>query len=586
MPIDLDKLRDGLPKDLHDAFDEGLVRADRDGWTDRIVLPNDALAVARGCYFLQEAQDTVVGFFETVLKHPKGIFAGKPFYLFEWQKQWLGNVYGWKGANGLRRFKRVYLEVAKKNGKTSLAAGLALYELTLSKDVGAEVYSGAVDRKQASITFEIMVPMVEASPDLKKKLVVINSRKTILYINGVDRRKYMALSADTDSHDGENISLSLLDELHRHKNSKMYDVLEQGGVAREESLMIIITTAGVYDVEAIGWQQHEYAQEIIAGLKQDIEFYGLIYGLTDDDEWTDPATWKKANPSLGDRPTREEVRDATTALPVLFYDELAGKVNTAINQPSGQPTLKRLRLNIWNQELGAWIKDMKRWRDLKADFKLEDMEGRDCFAGLDLASVGDMNALSLMFPPLEGEKIWHQWEWNWIPEGNFQELMRKHNPSLQMWKEYGWLLTTDGETANHEIIRDFIVDISKRFTIRELVFDPMFAKSMADNLTDHHGMECVEFRPTLINFTPAMQAYEKMIIDGTLRHRGNPCYAWQLSNVVLKIGGSDTMMPERRLVRKKIDGPVAAIMATGRAVAVGRPKRSKYETEGLTVIGG
>jgi phage terminase large subunit-like protein len=268
-----------------------------EGWDEWIRSEGDERAVLAGCWFDREAGERVCDFFERFLVHTKGEWAGKPFALFDWQKKDLVMpLFGWRRRNGERRFRKAYVEVPKKNGKSGLCSGIALYLLMADGEPGAEVYSAAADRDQAAIVYGESEKMVLKSPSLQKHLRVVASRKTIIYQRTLSY--FRCLSADVPTKEGLNIHGLIFDELHAQRNRELFDTLQYGGAARRQPLLVSITTAG-FDRNSICWEQHDYADKILRGVVDDPSFFPLIYAAGEEDDWTDPVVWRKANPSFG-----------------------------------------------------------------------------------------------------------------------------------------------------------------------------------------------------------------------------------------------------------------------------------------------
>ncbi len=340
----------------------------------------DEVAVANGCYFDEAAADRVVQFFRRFLRHSKGQFAGKRFEPLPWQRDSiLRPLFGWKRADGTRRFRRAYVEVPKKNGKSTLCAGLALYLAIGDGEPGAEVYSAAADRDQASIVFGEAVHMVEASPALLARLEVVRSSKRIVHSRS--RSLYKALSADVATKEGLNIHGLIFDELHAQPNRKLWDTLKYGGAARRQPLFISITTAG-FDRTSICWEQHCYAKSVLEGTVEDDSFFAFIAGADEKDDWKSPETWRKANPSYGD---------------VLSVSSFEDDFKDALGSPVKEAAFKRYRLNIWTDQAVQWL-PMDRWDRCDAFPDPAELGGAECYGGLDLSTTTDVSAFCLYFP--------------------------------------------------------------------------------------------------------------------------------------------------------------------------------------------
>ena len=300
-------------------------------------------------HFDENAANIAVLFFERFLHHSKGEWAGRPFQLEQWQKdQVIRPLFGWKRADGTRRYRRAYIEIPRKNGKSTLGAAIALALLYIDSEPGAEVYSAASDREQAAIVFNEARAMVETSPELLRRSKPF--RRSIV-VPGT-RSSYRVLSADAPHQHGLNAHGIVFDELHTQPDRELWDVLNTSTGARRQPLVVMLTTAG-YDRESICWEQHEYARQILQGIVQDDSFFACIYGAEESDDWLDPATWRKANPNLG---------------VTISLDYLEGEARRAQISPAYQNTFRRLHLNQWCVILGTMIAmesgEFKRVEDL------------------------------------------------------------------------------------------------------------------------------------------------------------------------------------------------------------------------------
>ncbi len=553
--------RKRLKPALRKVFDAGMRQARLEGWASRVVDYQDAFAVAHGCWFSAEDADFAVDFFG-LLKHSKGKWRGKPFELLEWQREIIERLFGWKDMEGWRRYQTAYIEVAKKNGKSTLAAGIELLLLVGDGEGAPEVYCAAVDTKQAAIVYNEAARMVKGSPELREVLTITRSTKTITYED--EDGVLQVLSADVESHEGLNISGAVIDELHVHKRRTLVDTLRYGGASRDQPLFVIITTAGEYDETSIGWEYHEYARQVAEGTIEDPAFLSAIFAAAKDDDIEDPKTWAKANPSLGQ---------------TLKVSEFQKAVREALNAPSKLPAFRRYRLNVWVQAAEGWV-NMDAWARCRGDFDLEALAGRPCWGGLDLSSTQDTTAFALNFPPLESEEdqVHRALVWFWLPRERIEEATREHRAPYGLWFQDGWLEGTEGNVIDYRVVRARINEIGAHVEVKEICYDPYWATEIVQNLQDD-GFEMLEHRGGDVSMNPPMVTMEKSILSGRIRHNGNPVLNWQMGNLVARYGATGLMKPDKSVRRRKIDGPVALIMAHGRAVV---PETE--EAPGLVVV--
>jgi phage terminase large subunit-like protein len=382
-------------------------------------------------------------FFRRFLRHSKGKgFAGKPFELLPWQwDQVIRPLFGWRRKDGTRRFRKAYIEIPKKNGKSTLCAGLALYLLTKDGEPGAEVYSAAADRDQASIVFNEAANMVDASPALAPRCDVGKAAKRIVYPS--TRSIYRALSADVPTKEGLNIHGLIFDELHAQKTWDLWNTLKYGGIAREQWLRIAITTAG-YDKASICWQQHDYAEQVLSGRVEDDEFFAYIAAADPDDDWKSPETWKKANPSYG------------VTIPA---DSFAADCKEAQQSPLVENTFKRYRLNIWTEQEVRWLQ-MDKWDACRGTVDLDSLVGQECFGGLDLSSTTDLSAFVLYFPESRAVLPFF-----WLPADSLHWRAKQSKVRVEPWTPQHIELTP-GNVIDYDVIRKRINGLSATYDIK------------------------------------------------------------------------------------------------------------------------
>ena len=360
-------------------------------------------------HYDKEKADRAVMFIQN-LCHTKGKWAGKKFLLLPWQEQIVRDIFGIVKEDGNRQFRSAYVEIPKKNGKSELAAAIALYLLFADNEMSAEVYGAAADRQQASIVFDVAKQMVEMSPALLRRCKLMGATRRI--VNYSNAGFYQVLSAEVGTKHGFNVSGLVFDEIHAQPNRKLYDVLTKGsGDAREQPLFFIITTAGT-DKNSICYELHTRAQDILAGRKIDPSFYPVVYGLSEEDDWTDEKKWYQANPSLGHTIQIDRVRDAFLS---------------AMDNPAEQNVFKQLRLNIWTSATVCWIPDHIYDRG-NTPVPVEALRGRDCYGGLDLSSTSDITAFVLVFPPRTEDEKYIVLPFFWLPEETLDLRCRKWDP--------------------------------------------------------------------------------------------------------------------------------------------------------------
>jgi phage terminase large subunit-like protein len=521
----------------------------------------DERAVAMGCTFDLAAGRHVCDFLATYCRQSKGRWRGLPISLMDWQRDFLMRLFGWRRADGRRRFRRAYLEVAKKNGKSTLVSGLTLY-LLLADDAAPEVYINASDREQASIIYDEAARMVEASPELAKRLEVIPSKKRI--VDPIGHGKIVANSADVPSKDGVNASAVIFDELHRQPNRDLWDIFEYAGASREQPLHISITTAGE-DTKGVWHEQREYSEKINAGVLDDITHLGVTYRALPGDDFGKVSTWRKANPSLG-----------VTVDEETFGRELA----EAREIPSKWTNFLRLRLGVVSGSTARFVSP-ERWAACAESHSPED--GRECYIGLDMSSRVDLTALVAIFP--DGAGGVDVLTRCWTPSDTLTGRERQDQAPYRVWADEGFLDVCDGGEIDYEAVRAAVVDLTNRFDVRMVAADPWNAKQFLQEC-DRDGIPVLEVRQGFASLSYPTKELERLVVTRRLRHGAHPVLSWCASNAVAQKDGAGNI----KLAKDKSHGRIDAMAALVNAVAgwcytaVDGTEPSVYDTRGVMVI--
>lgn len=509
--------------------------------------------------------DRAVTFIEN-LCHTKGKWAGKRFWLLPWQEQLIRDIFGIVKPDGNRQFRTAFVEICKKVGKSELAAAIALYLLYADNEPSAEVYGAAADRQQASIVFDVARQMVEKSSALMKRSKLMSATKRI--VNYGNAGFYQVLSAEVGSKHGFSISGLVFDEIHTQPNRQLYDVLTKySSDARQNPLHFIITTAG-NDRHSIAFELHTKAIDILEGRRVDPTFYPVVYGLKDDEDWEDEANWYKVNPSLGYTVDIERLRDA--------YRE-------AKQNPADEITFKWLRMNMWVSSTISWIPDaifMKGNEPI--DMRL--LEGRDCYAGLDLSSTGDITALVLIFPPRNSDEKYILVPYFWVPEETIPQRVKANSVPYDVWEKQGHLLATEGNVIHYDFIEKFICDLGKKYHILEIAVDRWNATQMIQNL-EGAGFTMVPFGQGFASMSTPTKEFYRLLMEGQIIHGGHPVLRWMAGNVVIETDAAENIKVTKAKSKEKIDGIVASIMALDRCIRnQGETQGSVYDERGLLVF--
>ena len=516
-------------------------------------------------HYDKKKADRAVTFIEN-LCHTKGKWAGTPFWLLPWQEQLIRDIFGIVKPDGNRQFRTAFVEICKKVGKSELAAAVALYLLYADNEPSAEVYGAAADRQQASIVFEVAADMVRMCPAaLMKRSKLMGATKRI--VNYSNAGYYQVLSAEVGGKHGFSVSGLVFDEIHTQPNRQLYDVLTKGSSdARQNPLHFIITTAG-NDRHSIAFELHTKAVDILEGRRVDPTFYPVVYGLKDDEDWEDEANWYKVNPSLGYTVDIERLRDAC---------------REAKQNPADEITFKWLRCNMWVSSTVAWIPDAIYMRG-NEPIDMDALAGRDCYAGLDLSSTGDITALVLIFPPRDEEEKYVLLPYFWIPEETIPRRVKANSVPYDIWEKQGYIMSTEGNVIHYDFIEKFIMDLSEKYHILEIAVDRWNATQMIQNL-EGEGFTIVPFGQGFSSMSAPTKEFYRLLMEGRIIHGGNPVLRWMAGNVVIDTDPAGNIKVTKAKSKEKIDGIVAAIMALDRCIRQEGQSGSVYDERGLLVF--
>ncbi len=505
--------------------------------------------------------DRAVMFIES-LCHTKGEWAGKPFKLLPWQETIIRDLFGVVKSDGTRQFNTAYIEVPKKQGKSELAAAVALYLLCADGEQRAEVYGCAADRQQAGIVFSVAADMVRLSPALTRRVKILESQKRLVYrpSNSV----YQVLSAEAYSKHGFSVSGLIFDELHTQPNRKLFDVMTKGsGDARKQPLYFLITTAGD-DTHSVCYEQHKKAEAILEGNKHDATFYPVIYGAGTDEDWTNEAVWRKANPSL----------DVTVGI-----DKVRAACESAKQNPAEENSFRQLRLCQWVKQSVRWM-NMQAWDVCGFPVDTVSLEGRVCYGGLDLSSTNDITAFVLVFPPTDDEPFFVL-PYFWLPEETVDWRVRRDSVPYDVWARTRLLKTTEGNVVDYAFIEKFIDELGAKYNIREIAYDRWGATQMSQNL-ERLGFTVVPFGQGFASMSPPTKELMRLTLSEKIAHGGNEILRWMMDNVFVRTDPAGNIKPDKERSAEKIDGIVGMVMALDRAIRCGNAAgESVYDHRGI-----
>lgn len=504
-------------------------------------------------YYFDEVEAQMVISFINILKHSKGSFAGKPFYLADWQIFIVSVFFGWKKKkNRFRKYRTLYIEVPRKNGKSTLLAAIGLYLLVMDGEAGAEVYSAATKKDQAMAVWEEAKRMVKACQSLRKRVKIYRSNLSF----EATYSKFDPLSADADTLDGLNVSGGIVDELHAHKTSAVWDVLDSGTGSRDQPAIIAITTAGG-NQHGICYQLRADLIKILEGIFEDDSIFGIIYtidgdgtgsidkktGLKNDDAF-DPEVWEKANPCWGESVKTEDI------------ERLAAK---AKRLPSQYNNFLTKRLNVWVNAVEAWV-NVPKWLECFDDFDKEKLKGRVAYGGLDLASVSDLASFRLIFPMNDG--TYKTFGRAYCPEDAIDDRSKLDGVPYQQWVDDGYLVATPGATVDYDFIKKDIMDFCEIYDIRMIGVDRWNSTQIVNDLLDDE-VPIVSFGQGFASMNAPMKELERLYLDLNIEHDGDPVMNWAMSNVVAKFDEAENIKPDKKKSTEKIDPVVALIIALG-----------------------
>jgi len=509
--------------------------------------------------FSEQHANRIEQFFAQQLRYVEGTKAGQPFVLEPWQRKIVRDLFGWLREDGTRRYRIAYIEVPRKNGKSTFAAGIALYLLLCDREERPQVYSCAGDREQAGIVFRAAremitagTPTLQAEADLRQYEIRGNRRGGW----------YAATSAEAYSAHGKSPHGIIFDELHTQPNRQLWDAMLSGRGARANPLVVAITTAG-HDRSSICWEMHQRAKAAIADPDADPTFYGVIYGADTSEDWTSEEVWRKANPNLGVSVSLDFLRDECRA---------------ARNNPEAENVFRNLFLNQWTEQAVRWIQ-MHHWDACQTDFDISEFYGEPVWCGLDLASTRDINALSMVFRRDGDYYVKCRY---WMPEEVADIRGKQDRAQAKRWASQGFITQTDGNVTDYGVICAELCEVAEQFDLQCLAYDPWGpARAMAQQLAaaGFPDERLKEFRQVIGNFAAPSKEFDRRIANQTLRHDGDPVLRWMVGNVAKEQDKNNNIRPSKSRSADKIDGVVATIMALGVAMVAGEVG-SVYEKKG------
>lgn len=517
-----------------------------------------------GTLFSERLATQATDFFERYLKHTTGKFAGAPFHLLEHQRHDIREIYGRVDEDGNRVIREVFIEIPKKNGKSELAAGIALKQLFADGENSAEVYGAAGDVEQASIVFNVARQMRNLSSALEKRSKIIGSTKRII-VPGTNSF-YRVLSSDVSTKHGFNTSGVIFDEVHTQPNEDLYDVLTVGaGAAREQPLTFAITTAGIPGKSPVAERLHNDADQILRGIVPSRpDFYPVIYGADVDDDWTDPEVWRSCNPLI--------------SLGVLKDKELRLEFEKARRNPSKENNFRRLHLNQWVASETRWI-PMDAWDACNGAIDLAAVKHLPCFLGVDLSTKMDLTAVVAVWVNA-GAGLFFVLPFFFAPKDSLASRTKVEAHKYEAWAKTGHITLTEGNEVDFGVVIRKIKELAKQFNVKQIAYDPAYATHLAQQLREADGLPMLEVRQGYTFFNEPCNELETAIMSRRVRHGGHPVLRWNMDCVTVKRNESDQIRPvkpDRMKNSNRIDGVVAMLMGIFGFLRTPGQKKSIYE---------
>ncbi len=495
------------------------------------------------------------------LTHTKGPFAQQTFNLRPWQVKILRQLFKTR-PDGRRQYRTCLLMLPRKNGKTELAAALAIYFLLFDGEIGGEVYSCAADKDQAALVFNVAAQMIRNDPELEAQCELVDSQKRIVHRKSGSF--YRAISAEAYSKHGFNASVVIYDELHAAPSRELFDVMTTSQSARAQPMMLAISTAG-FDRHSILWELYAHAKKVREHPALDPTFLPLIFEAPEDADWTDERVWKKANPALGDFRSLEEMRTMAARAKEI---------------PAQENVFRRLYLNQWTEQASRWIA-MATWDACCVPIDRASLRGRRCYIGLDLASTRDLTALVAVFPDDDGG--FDVLPAFFVPRDSIRERAQRDRVPYPEWDTQGFLVATSGNVVDYEAVRTVLLAWAAEFDVREIAFDPWNATDLVTRLQAQDGFTCVPMRQGFASLSAPTKSLEKAILSRTLRHDGHPVLRWNISNIATESDATGNIKLSKKVSTERIDGAAALVMAVDRMDRNNSTKAPQFQ---MLILGG
>jgi phage terminase large subunit-like protein len=510
----------------------------------------------RGLVFDRVASDRAIGFFRDVLRLNGGEFEGEPFELLDWQQFIVGSLFGWKGPDGWRRFRVAYVETAKGSGKSPLAAGIGMYGLVADGEARAEIYAAATKKDQAMVLFRDAVAMWQQSPALGRWIKSSGTGENVWNLAFLEKGSFFRPISADDGQSGPRPHMSLIDEVHEHRNNTVIEMQRAGTKSRRQALIFMITNSGA-NKAGPGWQYHDYAAKVCSGMLKDDAFFGYVCALDEgDDPFRNERCWLKANPSL-----------QGANLPGKKY--LREQVTEARGMPGKEALVRRLCFCQWTDAANPWISS-DIWLGAQLEYEWQTLRGRRAWAGFDLGSTTDLTGLVLYVEPEEEGEPWKLVPFSWLPEEGLDRKEDLDRVPYLAWRAAGYLETTPGRAVSRLHLVRRLAELAEQFDLQAVAVDRWRledVKSMAED-ADVTLPSMVPFGQGYKDMSPAIEAFETALLNREVVHPGNPVFTWCAANAVTVSDDAENRKLSKEKATGRIDLIVAAVMAVGAAQGV------------------
>lgn len=526
----------------------------------------------RGLFFDLEESKRAIGFFADVLCLNGGDFEGVPYVLLDWQAFIVGSLFGWKAADGSRRFRQAYVETGKGSGKSPLAAGIGLYGLVADGEHRAEVYAAATKKDQAMVLFRDAVAMVDLSPELSGRIMRSGSKGKEWNLAYHNTSSFFRPLASDDGQSGPRPHIALLDEVHEHRDGAMVEMMRAGTKGRKQALIFMITNSGTNKQSAC-WEYHQYGAKVCAGMVKDDSFFAYICALDEgEDPFKDPKCWIKANPSLGI---------------TIQQKYLQEQVTQAQGMPAKESTVRRLNFCQWVESLSPWISGAVWLGSGDDNFDHGLLQNRKCWGGLDLSSVHDLTAFVLTFEPVEADPFWRVLPTMWLPADGIADKSDQDRVPYTAWRDAGYLRTTPGSAISKLHVLHELSEICSGYDVQSIGYDRWRIEDLK-SLMESEGTSLPPlegFGQGYKDMAPALDEFERRLLNNQLRHMNNPVLTWCAANAVVDTDPAGNRKVAKHKATGRVDGIVATVMAVGRSMSSETSqKESVYETRGLRTL--